>query len=67
MQLGASLPTASESASQLSFATIKWNWSRRFPDGEDDAHARLHIDLKVCETTLVDQLIPNVQSPTDVW
>jgi len=28
-----------------------WNWSRRFPNSEDDAHARLHISIKipVCE------------------
>ena len=31
--------------------TDVWNWSRRFSDGEDDAHARLHIGIKIpfCE------------------
>ena len=27
--------------------TDVWNWSLRFSDGEDDAHARLHIGIKL--------------------
>ena len=27
--------------------TDAWNWSRRISDGEDDAHARLHVGIRM--------------------
>jgi hypothetical protein len=27
--------------------TDVWNWSRQFPDSEDDAHVRLHIGIRI--------------------